>query len=102
MQQIMMMLCEDDGLPTVKLHGLADAGAREHIPLSSADSAMVPADLADRAARKSAAQQFIHGGDPARVGTTDLVLAKADGDIEAGLKMFGELGGVLDSPFVRL
>jgi hypothetical protein len=54
---------------------------------------LVPADLADCAARKSAAQQFIHGGDPARVGATDLVFARAHGDIEARLEMLGELGG---------
>ena len=54
---------------------------------------LVPADLADCAARKSAAHQFIHGGDTARVGTTDLVLAKANGDIEAPLELLGGLGG---------
>jgi hypothetical protein len=61
---------------------------------------LVPAYFADCAARKSAAQQFIHGSYPARVGTTVLVFAKADGDIEAGLKMLGELRG---SPlYIRL
>ena len=42
MQQIMMILCEDDGLRTVKLHGLRMLAPAilEHI-LSSADSAMV-------------------------------------------------------------
>jgi hypothetical protein len=42
-QHIMTMVCEDDGLPTVKLHGLRMLATAilEHIPLSSADSAMV-------------------------------------------------------------
>jgi hypothetical protein len=48
---------------------------------------LVPADLADCAARKSAGQQFIHSGD------TDLVFAKANGDSEAALELLGELGG---------
>ena len=43
MQQIMTMLCGEDDLPTVKLHGLRMLAPAiiEHIPLSSADSAMV-------------------------------------------------------------
>jgi hypothetical protein len=43
MQQIMTMLCGDGDLPTVKLHGLRmlAPAIMEHIPLSSADSAMV-------------------------------------------------------------
>jgi hypothetical protein len=42
-QQIMTIACEDDGLPTVKLHGLRMLAPAilEHIPLSSADSAIV-------------------------------------------------------------
>ena len=54
---------------------------------------LVPADLADCAARKSAAQQLIHGGDTARAGTTDLALAKANEDIEAALELLREVGG---------
>ena len=39
----MTMLREDDGLPTVKVHGLRMLAPAilEHIPLLSADSAMV-------------------------------------------------------------
>lgn len=38
-------------------------------------------------------QQFIHGGDTAKGRTTDLVYAKANGDIEAARELMGELGG---------
>jgi len=43
MQQIMTLLCGDGDLPTIKLHGLRMLAPAiiEHIPLSSADSAMV-------------------------------------------------------------
>src|SRR6516162_3561273 len=43
MQQVMKTLCGDGGAPTVKLHGLRmlAPAIMEHIPLSSADSAMV-------------------------------------------------------------
>jgi hypothetical protein len=43
MQQIMAMLCGDGGLPPVKLYGLRMLAPAiiEHIPLSSANSAMV-------------------------------------------------------------
>jgi hypothetical protein len=43
MQQIIAMVCGEDNLPTVKLHGLRMLAPAiiEHIPLSSADSAMV-------------------------------------------------------------
>ena len=43
MQQIMTLVCGDGERPTVKLHGLRMLAPAiiEHIPLSSADSAMV-------------------------------------------------------------
>jgi hypothetical protein len=43
MQRIMTILCGDGELPTVNLHGLRMLAPAiiEHIPLSSADSAMV-------------------------------------------------------------
>ena len=43
MLEIMTVLCDDGEVPTVKLHGLRMLAPAiiEHIPLSSADSAMV-------------------------------------------------------------
>ena len=50
----------------------------------------------DCAARKSAAQQLIHGGDTARAGSTDLAFAKANEDIEAGIGVCWEKVGGSD------
>jgi hypothetical protein len=79
----------DPGAALPRVERLHEDRNRERRPVAG----LVPADLADCAARKSAAQQLIHGGDTARAGTTDLAFAKANEDIEAASELLGEVGG---------